>query len=78
MSGSGLTAYDNSGHKLYHRCGQQPISGVTAVPGGVLVGGSQGSAVFHHQDRLDARSGDLRGRARVDVELLTGDQPFWF
>jgi hypothetical protein len=78
MSGSGLTAHGSGGEELYHRYDRQPIGGVTAVPGGVLVGGSQGSAVFHHQDLLDPRSGHLRGHARVDVELLTGDQPFWF
>ena len=78
MTGSGLTAYDSGGQELYHRYDRQPIGGVTTVPGGVLVGGSQGSAVFHHQDLLDPRSDHLRGHARVDVELLTGDQPFWF
>jgi hypothetical protein len=78
MGGSGLTAYDPSGHQLYHRYGQQPISGVTAVPRGVLVGGNQGSSVFRHQDLLEPRSGRVLGRPRVDVELITGDQPFWF
>jgi hypothetical protein len=78
MSGSGLTAYDASGRKLYHRYGDQPINRVEPVPRGVLVGGSQGSAVFHHQDLLEPRSGRLLGHARVNVELLSGDQPFWF
>jgi hypothetical protein len=78
IGGSGLTAYDASGGKLYHRYGDQPINGVQAVPRGVLVGGSQGSAVFHHQDLLDPRSGRLLGHAHVNVELLSDDQPFWF
>jgi len=50
----------------------------TAVPGGVLVGGSQGSFVFRREDVLDPRSGHVLGHARVDVELISGDQPFWF
>jgi hypothetical protein len=78
LSGSGLTAYDTGGRKLYHRYGRQPIGSVEAVPRGVLVRGSQGSAVFHHQDLLEPRSGRLLGRARVKVELISGDQPFWF
>ena len=78
MSGSGLTAYDASGRKLYHRYGHQPIIGVEPVPRGVLVGGGQGSAVFHNQDLLQPRSGRLLGHARVNIELLSNDQPFWF
>jgi hypothetical protein len=78
MSGSGLTAYDAGGRELYHRYGQQPIGGVEAVPRGVLVGGNQGSSVFRHEDVLEPRSGRVLGRARVDVELITGDQPLWF
>ncbi len=78
MSGSGLTAYDAGGRKLYHRYGHQPIGGVAAVPRGVIVGGSQGSSVFRREDVLDPRSGHVLGHARVDVELITGDQPFWF
>ena len=78
LSGSGLTAYDTNGHELYHRYGRQPIGGVAAVPRGVLVGGSQGSAVFRHEDLLEPRSGRLLGHARVDVELLSGDEPFWY
>jgi len=78
MSGSGLTAYDAGGRELYHRYGRQPIGGVEAVPRGVLVGGNQGSSVFRHEDVLEPRSGRVLGRARVDVELITGDQPFWF
>jgi hypothetical protein len=78
MSGSGLTAYDPSGRQLYHRYGNQSISGVTAVPRGVLVGGNQGSSAFRHQDLLEPRSGRLLGQARVDVELISSDQPFWF
>jgi hypothetical protein len=64
--------------ELYHRYGQQPIGGVAAVPCGVLVGGSQGSAVFRHQDLLEPRSGRLLEHLRVNVELINGDQPFWF
>ena len=78
MSGSGLTAYDAGGRKLYHRYGQQPIGGVAAVPRGVIVGGNQGSSVFRREDVLDPRSGHILGHARVDVELISGDQPFWF
>jgi hypothetical protein len=78
MSGSGLTAYDAGGRQLYHRYGQQPIGGVAAVPGGVIVGGNQGSSVFRREDVLDSRSGHILGHARVDVELISGDQPFWF
>ena len=78
MSGSGLTAYDASGRKLYHRYGHQPIIGVEPVPRGVLVSGSRGSVVFHHQDLLQPQSGRLLGHARVNVELLSGDEPFWF
>ena len=78
MSGSGLSAYDSSGRQLYHRYGRQPIGGVAAVPRGVLVGGSQGSSVFRHQDLLEPRSGRLVGQARLDVELISDDQPFWF
>jgi hypothetical protein len=48
------------------------------VPCGVLVGGSQGSAVFRHQDLLEPRSGRLLEHLRVNVELINGDQPFWF
>src|ERR671937_754148 len=77
MSGSGLTAYDASGRKLYHRYGDRLVASVEHVPRGVLVGGSQGSAVFHHQDLLEPRTGRLLGHARLDVELLSGDQPFW-
>ena len=78
ISGSGLTAYDAGGRTLYHRYGHEPIGAVAAVPPGVLVGGSQGSSVFGREDVLDLRSGHLLGHARVDVELITGDQPFWF
>ncbi len=78
MSGSGLTAYDPDGRELYHRYGRQPIGGVAAVPRGVLVGGNQGSSVFRHEDVLEPRSGRVIGHARVDVELITSDQPFWF
>jgi hypothetical protein len=72
MSGSGLTAYDASGRKLYHRYGDRLVASVEPVPRGVLVG------VFHRQDVLEPRSGRLLGHAHVDVELLSGDQPFWF
>lgn len=78
MSGSGLTAYDAHGHKLYHRYGDQPISTVDPVPPGVLVGGNQGSSVLRHQDLLEPRSGRLIGRAGVDIEPISSDQPFWF
>ena len=78
MRGSGLTAYDPSGHKLYHRYGRQPIGGVEAIPRGVLVGGSQGSTVFRREDLLEPRSGRLLAHAYVTVELLSGDQPFWY
>jgi hypothetical protein len=78
ISGSGLTAYDATGRELYHRYSQQPIGGVEAVPRGVLVGGSQGSAVFHQQDLLEPRSGRLLVHVHVTVELLSSDQPFWF
>jgi hypothetical protein len=78
MSGSGLTAYDPIGRELYHRYSRQPIGGVAAVPRGVLVGGNQGSSVFRHEDVLEPRSGRVIGHARVDVELITSDQPFWF
>jgi hypothetical protein len=78
MRGSGLTAYDASGRTLYHRYGHQPIGGVEPVPRGVLVGGGQGSAVFHHQDLLEPQSGRVLGHARVNIQLFSGDEPFWF
>jgi len=78
MRGSGLTAYDSAGHELYHRYGHQPIGGVAAVPRGVLVGGNQGSSVFRREDVLEPRSGRVLGHARVDVELISSYQPFWF
>jgi hypothetical protein len=74
----GRRRWRSSGRELYHRYGRQPIGGVTAVPRGVLVGGSQGSPVLRHQDLLEPRSGRLLGQARVDVELISGDQGFWF
>jgi hypothetical protein len=78
MSGSGLTAYDAGGHELYHRYGDQPIGTVDPLPRGVLVGGNQGSSVFRHQDLLQPRTGRVIGHARVDIELINSDQPFWF
>src|SRR5439155_649211 len=78
MSGSGLNAYDPDGRQLYHRYGRQPIGGVEPVPRGVLVGGSQGSTVFRREDLLEPRSGRLLAHAYVTVELLSGDQPFWY
>ena len=57
ISGSGLTAYDAGGIELYHRYGRQPIGGVTAVSPGVLVGGSQRSAVFRREDVLEPAIG---------------------
>ena len=78
MSGSGLTAYDPDGRQLYHRYGRQPIGGVEAIPRGVLVGGSQGSTVFRREDLLEPRTGRLLAHARVTVDLLNGDQPFWY
>jgi hypothetical protein len=78
ISGSGLTAYDRSGRELYHRYGRQPISAVTALPGRVVVGGSQGSSVFGRQDVLEPANGRVLGHARADVELLAGDELFWF
>lgn len=78
MKGSGLTAYDAGGHELYHRYDDQPISAVDQVPRGVLVGGNQGSSVFRRQDLLQPRTGRIIGRARLDIELISSDQPFWF
>jgi hypothetical protein len=78
MSGSGLTAYDAEGRELYHLYDNQSISTVDPVPRGVLVSGNQGSSVFRQQDLLQPRTGRIIGHARVDVELISSDQLFWF
>jgi hypothetical protein len=78
MNGTGLTAYDAGGRELYHRYGDQPISAVDPIPRGVLVGGNQGSSVFRHQDLLQPHTGRTIGHARLDIELISSDQPFWF
>jgi hypothetical protein len=77
-SGSGLTAYHRDGRELYHRYGNQPIGSVEQISSGVLVDGSQGSSVFRHQELLQPASGRVIGRAGVNAELFSGDQPFWF
>jgi hypothetical protein len=77
-TGEGLTAYDAGGRKLYHRYGDEQIFGVTPMPRGVLVSGNLGSSVYPREDVLDSRSGRVIGRTNGDLQLIAGDQPFWF
>jgi hypothetical protein len=78
MTGAGLSAYDAGGHELYHRYGAEQIFGVTPMPRGVLVSGNLASSVYPREDLVDARSGRVIGHAGVDLQLIAGDQSFWF
>ncbi|HEU5362629.1 MAG TPA: hypothetical protein VFU56_04760 [Gaiellaceae bacterium] len=77
-TGEGLTAYDAGGRELYHRYGDEPIYGVTALPQGVLVAGNQASSVFRRQDLLDPRTGRVIRQVPAFLQPIAGDQPFWF
>ena len=76
--GEGLTASDAGGRELYHRYGDEPIYGVTALPQGVLVAGNQASSVFRRQDLLDPRTGRVIRQVSAFLQPIAGDQPFWF
>jgi YD repeat-containing protein len=77
-TGEGLTAYDASGHELYHRYGDEPIYSVTAAPRGVMVAGNASSSAFEHEDLLDAVSGRVIRRLAGDFQLVSADEPFWY
>jgi hypothetical protein len=77
-TGAGVTAYDAAGRELYHRYGDEQIYAVTPLPRGVLVYGNPSSSVFHRQDLLDAASGRVIGHAAANLQLVAGDQPYWF
>jgi hypothetical protein len=76
--GDGLTGYDLDGGRRFHVYGDDPISGVQPLGSRVLVGGAAGSSLFRQGALLDARSGRELRRVRFNVELLAGDQPFWY
>jgi len=78
MSGSGLTGYNPDGSRRFHLYGGDPISGVQPLGSRILVGGAAGSRIFRRGALLDARTGRELRRVRFDIELLVGDQPFWY
>jgi len=80
MSGSGLTAYNLDGSRRFHVYGDDPISGVQPLGARILVGGAASSRLFRRGAGalLDARTGRELRRASFDIELLAGDQPFWY
>jgi hypothetical protein len=78
MSGSGLTGYDSNGRRRFHLYGADPISGVQPLGSRILVGGAAGSRIFRRGALLDARTGREVRRVQFDIELLAGDQPFWY
>src|SRR5207248_5657013 len=78
FGGSGLTAYDHGGRRLFHRYGNDAISSVQPVGGRIVVGGVAGGRLFRHGALLDARSGRELRRVGFDVGLLVGDEPFWY
>jgi hypothetical protein len=78
MPGSGLTGYNRDGRRRFHLYGADPISGVQPLGSRILVGGAAGSRIFRRGALLDARTGRELRRVRFDIELLAGDQPFWY
>ncbi len=78
MTGSGLSGYDPDGHRRFHLYGDDPIATVQPLGTRILVGGASGSRLFHRGAVLDARTGRELRRTGFAVELLAGDQPFWY
>jgi hypothetical protein len=78
VAGSGLSGYAVDGSRRFHLYGRDPISGVQPLGPLVLVGGSSGSHLFRQAALLDARTGRELRRVRSTVELLVGDEPFWY
>jgi hypothetical protein len=79
LSGSGLAGYALDGSRTFHRYGNDPISGVEPLGTRVLVGGAAGSRIFHRGPvLLDARTGRELRSVSFDIQLLAGDEPFWY
>lgn len=78
LSGTGLTAYSLDGKRRFHLYEDDPISGVQPLGARVVVGGAAGSRIFRQGALIDARTGRELRRVRFDVELLSGDQAFWY
>jgi hypothetical protein len=78
FSGSGLTGYALDGSPTFHRYGNDPISGVEPLGTRILVAGAAGNRIFRRGALLEARTGRELRRVRFDIQLLAGDQPFWY
>jgi hypothetical protein len=78
FAGNGLSGYALDGSRRFHLYGHDPISGVQPLGSRVLVGGCSGSRLFRQAALIDARSGHELRRVHPTVELLEGDQPFWY
>jgi hypothetical protein len=78
MTGSGLSGYTRDGSRRYHLYGDDPISAVQPLGSRILVGGAAGSRLFRRGALLDARTGHELRSVGFSIELLAGDQPFWY
>ena len=78
FTGNGLTGYNPDGSRRFHLYGHDPISAVQPLGPRVLVGGSSGSHLFRQAALLDTDSGREVRRVRSTIELIAGDQPFWY
>jgi hypothetical protein len=78
FTGAGLTGYGPDGGRRFHLYGDDPISGVQPLGSRVVAGGAAGGRLFPRGALLDARTGRELRRVRFDVEVLVGDQPFWY
>jgi hypothetical protein len=78
LTGNGLTGYNRNGGRRFHLYGDDPISTVQPLGARILVGGTAGSRLFSHGALLDARTGRELRRVGFAIELLAGDQPFWY
>jgi hypothetical protein len=78
FTGNGLSGYALDGSRRFHLYGHDPISSVQPLGPRVLVGGSSGSHLLRQAALLDTRNGRELRRVRSTVELLAGDQPFWY
>lgn len=71
--GAGLSGYALDGSRRFHLFGDRPVSAVVVLGRHVFAGG-----LLAQPRLIDARTGRIVRTIRTNVQLLVGDQPFWY
>lgn len=78
LSGGGLRGYRLDGTLRFHRYAGEPISAALPLRHSVLVAGAAGSRLFAVGALVDPATGRELRRLKVRVNVLAGDEPFWY